>query len=70
MKKSHLDNDPCGSTNPCLNNGICYPSESSGVCSYSCQCLPSYEGPNCENSNYNFCFLDTKAIYRGFRGII
>ena len=39
-----LDIDDCAS-NPCENGGTC----NDDVDSYTCECVPGFNGPNCEN---------------------
>ncbi|XP_078659987.1 uncharacterized protein LOC144904729 [Branchiostoma floridae x Branchiostoma belcheri] len=42
------DTDDCPGVN-CQNGGICI----DGINSYSCHCLPGYEGDHCETSTYS-----------------
>ena len=65
MKSSHAENKTCLAihinlsffsflqvgecySNPCLNGGACI----DWVNMYTCQCLPGYNGPQCEDSKY------------------
>ena len=50
-----LDKDECD-TNSCRNDAICM----DGVNSYSCSCLPGYEGDYCEIGNYRFMWKHTE----------
>ncbi len=40
-----IDSDDC-TPNPCLNGGFCV----DGANTFTCQCLPGYEGTRCETS--------------------
>ena len=41
-----VDIDECDS-NPCQNGGTC----NDGINSYTCDCIPGFNGTNCENGN-------------------
>lgn len=43
-----VDTGPCGVSNPCLNNGICYVSLGKAACI----CMNGYYGLNCESSKH------------------
>nr|P81428.2 RecName: Full=Venom prothrombin activator trocarin-D; Short=vPA; AltName: Full=Venom coagulation factor Xa-like protease; Contains: RecName: Full=Trocarin-D light chain; Contains: RecName: Full=Trocarin-D heavy chain; Flags: Precursor [Tropidechis carinatus]AAV34695.1 factor X-like protease trocarin D precursor [Tropidechis carinatus]AAY85309.1 trocarin [Tropidechis carinatus]ABG02404.1 venom prothrombin activator trocarin D [Tropidechis carinatus] len=49
----YVDGDQC-SSNPCHYRGTC----KDGIGSYTCTCLPNYEGKNCEKVLYQSCRVD------------
>lgn len=55
----NISNVQCNIRQPCLNNGICYPSETD-TRGYTCSCLSRFTGNHCEIENRpcqpNTCF--------------
>jgi len=46
----NITKDACTMSNPCLNNGTCYPKDELRS-KYGCNCSSGYSGDNCENDN-------------------
>jgi hypothetical protein len=52
-----LDIDECV-PEPCQNNGTC----TDQINAYECQCIPGFNGTNCENGKSQ-CHMDWKHVY-------
>ncbi|XP_051876972.1 coagulation factor IX-like [Pristis pectinata] len=54
----YIDGNQCES-NPCLNQGEC----KDGIGSYSCWCLPGFQGVNCEIEPLKLCHLENGGCH-------
>ena len=43
-----IDVNDCAPNNPCQNNGVCV----DGVNTFTCLCVPGFDGNQCQNSEY------------------